>query len=154
CAGDPGTLPAGASRTIRVTFTPATVGGHNATLSVTSNAPDSPHSVSLIGSGANPPPPPAGVPAASVSPAGLTFGSLTVGSVSAAQTVTVTSTGTAPLMIQSVTLTGANPGDFRITAGDPGNVAEGASRAFSIVFAPRAVGARSATLEIRTDAPG
>jgi outer membrane protein assembly factor BamB len=152
--GDPGTLAAGASRTIRVTFTPATVGGHNATLFVTSNAPDSPHSVSLIGSGANPPSPPAGVPAANVSPTGLTFGSLTIGSVSAAQTVTVTSAGTAPLLIQSVTLAGTQPGDFRITAGDPGTVAEGASLAFGIAFAPTAAGPRSAMLVITDNAPG
>ncbi|MFD0577866.1 ThuA domain-containing protein [Dactylosporangium darangshiense] len=45
------TLAAGASCTVNVTFTPAATGARAGTLSVGSNAPGSPHSVALSGSG-------------------------------------------------------------------------------------------------------
>jgi chitodextrinase len=59
-------------------------------------------------------PPPA--PVALLNPASLNFGSVKRGVTSAPQRVTVTNTGTATLTIASITLGGANPGDFAIAA--------------------------------------
>jgi hypothetical protein len=52
------TLAVSASCTISVTFTPSTAGARNGSVSVTSDAPGSPHSAALSGNGATVPPPP------------------------------------------------------------------------------------------------
>src|SRR5206468_1770224 len=92
------TVAAGGSCTVSVTFSPTTTGAKTASVSIASNAAGSPHSVALTGAGV--------APALSVSPASLTFGSQTVNTTSAAQTLTVTNSGTAPLLVGAVTKTG------------------------------------------------
>src|SRR6185312_8669161 len=52
----------------------------------------------------------------SFSPSTLTFGNQAVGSASSAQSATLTNTGTAPLHITSVSITGTNAADFAKTA--------------------------------------
>jgi len=49
CPASGGTLSAGANCTINITFKPTTVGSRSATLTITDNAPGSPHNVSLAG---------------------------------------------------------------------------------------------------------
>ncbi len=59
------TLAASAMCTINVTFTPTTTGVRTGSMSVTSNAPGSPHAATLTGTGVAappPPPPPPGAP--------------------------------------------------------------------------------------------
>ncbi len=51
CTVSPGSQPAGTSCVIEVTFKPATAGPLNGVLTVASNAPGSPHTVALSGSG-------------------------------------------------------------------------------------------------------
>jgi HYDIN/CFA65/VesB-like, Ig-like domain/von Willebrand factor type A domain len=51
CAGFNGTLNCGASQAVAVSFTPPAEGGQSATLIVTTNAPGSPHTVTLSGAG-------------------------------------------------------------------------------------------------------
>src|SRR5262249_51410178 len=96
-----------------------------------------------------------GKPALDITPASLTFAAQNVGSASGAQTVNLVSIGTAPVTIRSVTLSGVNASDFKITAGEQvGTVAEGTRRAVSIRFAPTAAGARSATLVVSSNVTG
>src|SRR5205823_4438723 len=64
--GGGGTLGPGESRTIRIRFTPTTPGPHSASLTVSDNAPGSPHSVALSGIGKR-------GPALSISPGSLSF---------------------------------------------------------------------------------
>src|SRR5208282_5744357 len=47
----PGSLGIGSSCTFSITFTPTAGGASNGTLSITDNAPGSPHTVALSGSG-------------------------------------------------------------------------------------------------------
>ena len=57
CAAGASSLPAGESCTFGVSFTPTTTGAKSAIIAVTSDAPGSPHSVSLNGTGTQTPKP-------------------------------------------------------------------------------------------------
>lgn len=83
-----------------------------------------------------------------VSPSALAFGNQPLGSTSAAKAVTVSNNGGAPLAVTSVSVTGANAGDFSLSSdGCSGqSVAAGGSCEVDVVFAPTATGGRSATL--------
>jgi hypothetical protein len=98
-------VPAGGSCTIALKFLPAAAGVRNATLVLTSDAPGSPHSVPLTGSGTVPPGagggggvPPAGGGAAATPPAQVVPGPT--------QTIVVQRPGVA---VQGTTQTGAAP---------------------------------------------
>jgi hypothetical protein len=148
CPASPSTLAAGASCTISVTFSPSATGSRTASVSVADNAAGSPHTVTLSGTGTQ--------PAVTLTPASLTFGGQTLGTTSAAQTVTVTNSGTAPLAISSILLGGTNAGDFAQTntcPTVPSLLAANASCTVSVTFTPPATGTRSATVTINDDAP-
>lgn len=100
-----------------------------------------------------PPPPPAA--AVTVNPPSLSFASQTIGTTSAAQAAALTNTGTAPLAISSVSVTGANAADFARTTTcplSPSTLAAGASCSISVSFTPSASGARAASVTITDDA--
>ncbi|MDP2710384.1 MAG: choice-of-anchor D domain-containing protein [Solirubrobacteraceae bacterium] len=90
---------------------------------------------------------------ASVTPGSLAF-SAQVGTASAAQTVTMTNTGDAPLTISAVALGGANADQFAISDGCTAVTlpVEGTC-AVAVSFAPSGVGARGAILTFTTDDP-
>src|SRR6266852_5342013 len=137
-------LAGGASCTISVTFTPTAAGVRTATITITDSVASSPQKVTLTGNGV------AGL-AATVSPTSLSFGNQTQGTMSAAQSVTLTNTGSATLTINGFSLGGANPSDFTLSSANckqSQSLAVGSSCAFAIVFAPLAVGNLSATLQI------
>ena len=95
-------------------------------------------------------------PVAALSPAaGLDFGDSPVGQTAAAQEVTLTNSGNAPLTISSRDLGGTDPGDFErgdTTCGD--TLAAGAECTTSITFTPTAAGARAATFQVTDNATG
>jgi glutaminyl-peptide cyclotransferase len=88
------------------------------------------------------------LPALSVSPTSLGFGNQAVNTTSAPRVVTLTNTGGAPLSIVSITISGANAGDFAQLNSCASPVAPGASCAISVTFRPAAVGQRKASLSI------
>ncbi len=94
-----------------------------------------------------------------LSPNALTFGNQVVGTTSAAQTVTVTNTGTAALTISSIAVTGTNASDFAQTNNcptSPATVAIGASCTINVTFKPGASGSSSASITLTdnsTDSP-
>jgi len=138
----------GASCSITVTFTPSATGARSTTLTITDNSNNvagSTQTVALSGTGV-------AVPIAVVTPGTLTFNNQLVGSSSAAQTVTVSNSGTAALSVSSVALSGANPTDFTAN-NNCGAVAAGGNCAISVTFSPAAIGGRNATLTI-TDNSG
>ena len=98
----------------------------------------------------------AAAPALSASPNALTFPSQPVGSRSATQTVTLNSGGGAPLMVQSMTLSGSNAGDFAISTDACTGVtlAVGSTCAIGITFQPTAAATRNGLLMMATNAPG
>lgn len=95
-------------------------------------------------------------PAVSISPPSFNFGTVAVGSSSSSQAFVVTNTGTADLHIQGVSLTGANPSDFRVSIGgcDYHTVTASATCTEYAVFAPKEAGALSAALSFPDDASG
>jgi hypothetical protein len=64
------------------------------------------------GGGGTPPASLSSAPAVTLTPTSLTFGAQEIGTTSAAQSVTVANTGTAPLFINSAATRGADPLDF------------------------------------------
>lgn len=137
----PSSLGIGSSCTFQVTFTPTAGGARNGNLSITDNAPGSPHTVSLSGSGY--------VTTATVAPSSLTFGNQTLGTTSAAQSITVTNTGANPILVSAVAATG----DFAET--DNCTTAPVAvSCTVNVTFSPTLGGSRSGTLTISDNAQG
>ena len=146
CAG--GTIVPAASCAVGITFSPSLGGSRTATLSFADNAAGSPHTAALSGVGV-------GVPVVSLSSSSLAFADRLVSTTSATQTVTLTNTGTDTLSVSTVSLVGANPGDF-IKSGDGcggTSVPVSGSCAMQVAFRPTAVGARSASLSIASNAP-
>jgi Abnormal spindle-like microcephaly-assoc'd, ASPM-SPD-2-Hydin len=149
-------VAAGANCMITVTFKPTAAGAANGSLSIAHNAAGSPGAVALSGTGTTVTPPPTGTPALSFSPMSLAFGTQKLNMASAAQTVTVTNSGTAALMISGLSLSGTNATDFAVsgtcTAGS--SVAAGASCTAQVKFTPTMAGARTASLDVASNATG
>jgi len=94
------------------------------------------------------------LPAITLTPSTLTFANQTVGTTSAAQTVTLTNSGDASLIISAVALEGTNASDFTNSA----DTCSGATLlpnqtcAVSVTFAPTASGIRTGALTITDNA--
>jgi hypothetical protein len=136
------TLAPGASCAIDVSFKPTAAGARTATLAITSNALTSADNVALSGNGT-----PVPLPVVSVS-ALSPFADQTVGTTSAAQTVTVTNTGNANLVITTVTA----GGDFSALGCAGATLAPAGSCSITVAFSPTAAGARAGTLAIAGNA--
>jgi hypothetical protein len=145
-----GSVAVGANCTISVAFKPATTGARTGTLNITHNAAGSPGSVTLSGTAT-----PAPAPVASQSPSSLSYGSLNVGTAGSAQTVTLSNTGNAPLILGTLSISSGT--EFTISGGNctaGGTVAAGSSCTISVGFTPSAAGARSANLVVTHNAAG
>jgi hypothetical protein len=82
-----------------------------------------------------------------LNPNGLVFQSLNVGAKSQPQVVTLT-TGDSAVAITSVSLAGANPGDFAETNTCGSSVPSGTQCSFTVTFSPASNGLRKASLVI------
>ena len=141
-------LAAGAKCTINITFTPSASGTRSATLSVADSASYHQQTVGLSGTGAST------VAAASLSPTSLTFGSVSVGTTSPAQTITLTNTGAAALSITSLGVAGAGASSFVQNNNCGSSLAAGANCTISVNFKPSAGGTATATLSVADNASG
>jgi sugar lactone lactonase YvrE len=90
----------------------------------------------------------------SVGVSGLSLGVQVVGTVSAAKTITVTNSGTAPLNVSGVDLSGTNASDFAQTNTCGSAVQPAASCTVSVTFKPIAAGSRMASIVITGDGTG
>ena len=138
-------VAAGGSCTLSLRFTPSTTGSRGATLTLSSDASNGNATVSLGGTGQS-----AATPQASLAPASLAFGSVTVGSSSSARTVTLTNSGSAALSISAITA--ASP--FSASHACGSTLAAGASCAIEVVFTPSGAGAASGSLSVSSNASG
>jgi hypothetical protein len=135
-------LAAGANCTISVTFNPTTDGAQTGTLTVVDSGGT--QFVSLSGT-ATP---------LKFTPASVNFGSVEVGSTSAAKSVTVTNVGSTTLTLTSVAIGGTNAGDFALTGNTCGSsLAAGANCKVTMTFAPTATGSRSGNVTIKDSDP-
>jgi probable HAF family extracellular repeat protein len=139
-----GSLFAGASCSISLTFKPTASGTRTAALRVTDNAAGSPQQVTLSGIGST----------ARLSPVSLGFSTQAIGTTSAAKSVTLTNVGATALTITGIAVSGTNAGDFAQTHTCGSSSAAGASCSISVTFKPTASGARSAALSVTDNAIG
>jgi Abnormal spindle-like microcephaly-assoc'd, ASPM-SPD-2-Hydin len=102
CGGQ--SVAPGGSCTVSVTFTPTAVGERTATLSVADNANPSPQTVTLSGDGT-------GTPDVTLNPSPPAPLNLTNNAPNGQ--VTLTNSGSAPLSVASVTLSGINASEFQ-----------------------------------------
>ena len=137
-------LAAGSSCTIVVIFAPSTSGLLAATLTVSDNASGSPQTVGLSGTGS--------AVSANGSTEALAFGSLPTGTVSPAQTVVLSNTGTAALSITGIVIAGANAGSFGASNNCGSSLPAGANCTITVSFSPAATGNLSAVLSVTDNA--
>jgi Ca2+-binding RTX toxin-like protein len=144
------TLTPGGTCTISVTFTPTTTGLKTADITIASNAPGSPTNVPVSGTGI-----PATSPVLGPLPGPQAFANQAVNTTSAPRLVTLSNTGTAPLVVSAVTLTGADANQFAATAAAGcASIAPGGSCTVSVTFTPTTTGAKTAPLSITHNAAG
>jgi len=141
------------SCTIFIIYAPTSVGPSLATLNVLDSAVGNPQQYGLSGAGIAPPQP---APVVALNPAG-TFnlaGATTQGTTATPQNLTVSNTGTGPLHVTAIGVSGLNAGDFSVSGSNclATAVAAGASCAIPVTFAPLASGIRTTTLTITDDA--
>lgn len=141
------TLASGAVCTVHVTFTAGAVGVRSGSLSLSDDAPGSPQTVGLTGTGVN-------ASAVSLSATTITFPRETVGTASMPQSVTLTNSGNVALNIASIAVAGTNAGDFTLAPASScgATVAVHATCTINVTFTPSAAGARSAAVTLTDDA--
>jgi probable HAF family extracellular repeat protein len=91
---------------------------------------------------------------AKLSPTSLSFGTVAIGTISQAKSVTLTNVGTTTLAISGIVITGTNARDFAQTHTCGSLLAAGASCSISVTFTPTASGTRTAALSITDNAAG
>jgi hypothetical protein len=138
-------LATSATCTVTVTFTPATTATFSATLTVTDDAPASPQTASLTGSGV-------AAPIVSLSPTTLTFGNQTISTTSASQPVTLSNTGNAALNVASIAIAGTNGADFAETNNCPEVLTPTAQCTVTVTFTPSVLSAETASLQFTDNA--
>jgi len=139
-------VAAGAQCTIHGHFQPTAGGLMTAAVTITDNAPGSPQSISLSGTGVEPP--------VSLSATSIAFGSTTLDQWSASQSVTMTNTGSAAVSISSIAVTGVNASQFVFADSCGASLAVGASCTLHGHFQPTAQGAMTAAVTITDSAAG
>ncbi len=130
-------INAGASCTVRVNFTPLIAGALTGSLAISDSAPDSPQTVVLSGAGNLP---------LSITPATLSFGTVTVGDTTLAKTVTLTNNESGTLSFSF----GAS-GNYSInsTGTSCGNgLASKAKCSIAVTFSPTANGSINGAVTI------
>jgi len=141
-------LAGGSSCAISVAFRPTATGARSATLAIASSNPTA-LSVPLSGTGI--------APVISPSNNAFQFGSITVGTTTTPQTLTITNTGNAPLVINGITISGGNASDFAISGNNcpigGAGVSAGRNCTVSMTFTPKAAGIRSSVLIINSSDP-
>jgi hypothetical protein len=134
-------LAAGVKCTISVTFSPTTNGNLYGTVTITDNAPNSPQTITVSGTGGP-------APTVSLTPTSLTFASQIVSTTSVPQPVTLTNTGAAVLGITSI-VPSANFGE---TNNCGVTLAVGASCIINVTFSPLAAGPINGVIAVTDNA--
>jgi hypothetical protein len=134
-------LAAHTSCTISVTFKPPLTGTQTGTLTVASDAPNSPVSASLQGTG---------VPPVKLAPSTINFGNQVVGTTSAPSTLTLTNYQSTTLGNIAISISG----DFSFTTQCAASLPARQSCTISVTFTPTAIGTRTGTVTVTSDSPG
>jgi len=135
-------VPVGQSITVQMQFAPTAGGAANGTLTVTSDASNSPLAISLSGTGMQ--------PDLTMSPSSLNFSSVTVGQTSS-QNVTLTNSGNRNLTVNLATLTGTGFGMTGLAL--PKTIAAGGNISFSVSFTPTSTAGETGSIVFTDSAP-
>jgi len=135
----PLTLAPGKSTTFTVSFTPTSGTNSSSSLTLVSNAPNSPTTIPLSGTGLAP------VLQLTPSTTSLSFGSQALNA-SATQSVTLTNTGNAAVSISQVNVTGTG---FTLSGSAPlVTLSAGQAASFSVTFTPTAAGSDAGSASV------
>jgi hypothetical protein len=140
----PGSVGPGAHCTISVKFQPNTKGVQSGAVRVTDNAPGSPQTIPLTGTGTF----------VQLTPTTLDFGTQPVGTKSLPETITLTNKGGVAVTITSISTTGVDPKDFAETNNCGKSVASGTSCFIRVTFKPLAKGQRTAAVSVSDNGGG
>jgi HYDIN/CFA65/VesB family protein/ASPM-SPD-2-Hydin domain-containing protein/centrosomal CEP192-like protein len=141
----PISLASGNATTFNVQFAPTTAGNASGSVTIVSNAPNSPALVALTGTGV------AATQTLTFSTTNLGFGNVNTGN-SSTQSVTVTNSGNSSVSISKISESGSG---FTLTgAGTPVTLSVGQSLTFGVVFSPSAAGSASGTVTVTSNAAG
>src|SRR6266576_2899063 len=141
----PSTISAGQNISFTTKFSPTSSGAIAGSVSIASNVPGSPLTISLSGTGT------LGQPQLTISPANVTFGRVNVGSADS-QSVSLTNNGNAALSISQAAASGSG---FSLSGlSVPQTINAGASVSFAVQFAPASTGSASGSISISSNAPG
>jgi hypothetical protein len=133
----------GASVTFAATFAPTTAGSATGSILISSNAPNSPATITLSG---------AGIQGQLIAnPSTASFGTVTTGS-SSSQTITLSNTGSAAVSISQANVTGTGFSMSGLT-GMPITINAGATKTFNVVFAPTTSGSATGMVQVVSNAP-
>ena len=136
-----GSIAVSGTCTIMVNFTPSTFEDQTATVTLTDNAAPTTQTIPITGNGAE--------PAVYLSPSSLTFPSQTVGTTSAAKTITVENYGNATLTLSNV----STVGPFVVSANTCGSsLAAGSICTISVEFKPIQTGVANGALVLTDNA--
>jgi hypothetical protein len=141
-----GSLAAGGTCTISVTFTPAVTGSLSAAISVAGNATGSPQSAVITGTGTK--------PQATLSPNPLAFPNTLVGTSATALPMTLSNPGAGALTITSISVTGTNASSFGQTNNCGTSLTAGGTCTITVTFTPAAAGSMSASISVADNATG
>jgi hypothetical protein len=139
----PTKVAAGSSTTFNVAFEPMAAGAEKGTVSIKTNASESPATVNLIGTGV--------VESVKliVSETSLSFGNVPVSN-SQSKDVTITNSGNANVTIAGVTVSGTG---FSVSGGSNVTLAPNQSETVTVDFDPKSKGSLAGALTISSNAP-
>jgi hypothetical protein len=141
-----GSVVAGTSCSINVTFTPAVVGSRAGNLNIAVSISGTLLTVPLTGTGVT------ATQIVSLSTNSLTFTNQVVGSISPAQSITLSNSGNSTVTISGLAFSGTNASEFAETDNCVGSVVAGATCTINVTFSPTATGTRTGTLSIKDNA--
>lgn len=141
-----GSVAAGANCVVNIVFDPIAFGARTGTLTITSNAPNSPQTVKLAGTGMG--------PAVRLSTAALNYTSQLVTTTSAQQTIELSSVGDEPLAVSTISISGPfNENDNCVISGmGSSELSTGQFCSISVFFTPLAGGLATGTITINDNA--
>jgi hypothetical protein len=136
------TIQPGQSISLTTKFSPTSAGNATGTISVASNAPNSPMTIPLTGAGTQ--------PGLASTPASVSFGKVVVGATGSVS-VNLSNTGSASVTISQASVTGTG---FTIVGSPNGQTIQaGQSLSFTAQFLPTSVGNATGTISVASNAP-
>src|SRR5438874_2274285 len=135
-------IPAGQSASLQIRFAPSSAGNLTGSLTVTSNASNSPTTVALSGTGA------AVTSQLSATPSSLSFGSVNVGA-SSFLGLALKNSGNSNVTISGVTTTGSGYGASGVAANT--TLTPGQTATLNVTFAPTAAGNVAGSVSVTSD---